>query len=100
MWKTVSRARETRRSFTISVQGAYHELGPQGTIARVPQALGVALFHQEASSRAMIAPISAESPTIRRGILRQGWAVSASTGTRHHSRRSRGRTVSLNSPSL
>ena len=72
MWKTVRRARESRRSLTTAVQGAYQELGPQGTMARVARPWALRASTRSASSRAMTPPISAESFTSRSGIFRAG----------------------------
>ena len=76
MWKTVSRASETPRAFTISVHGAYQPLGPQGTMTRVGRSSALCAATRSTSSCAMSRPISRASSTIRNGTRRPGWPTS------------------------
>ena len=76
MWKPASRASDTPRAFTISVQGAYQPLGPQGTITRVGRPSALRVVTRSTSSCAMSRPISRPSATIRNGTRRAGWPTS------------------------
>jgi hypothetical protein len=72
MWKTVNLRRETSREFTISVNGSYQHVGPQGTMAAVDFPCTLFPSTTSTKSRAITNPISSESFTRRKGTRRSG----------------------------